>query len=193
VLKDGFIEKLVEKPQELISNLALVGLYYFVNPASLRKALDQLIEKDIRTRGELQLTDAIQLMIQDGEKITTFPVEGWYDCGKPETILSTNKILLDKNGSVKEFKNVVINRPVYIAEDVDIRNSVIGPYTTIDRGTIIESCIIKNSIIGRNSKVSQAVLKDSLIGDNTIIRGVIKNLTQETQQKLIFIKYTEVD
>lgn len=96
VLKDGFIKKLIEKPQEPVSNLALVGLYYFSDSGSLKTALNELVKKDIRTKGELQLTDAIQIMIEKGEKITTFPVEGWYDCGKPETLLSTNQYLLSK-------------------------------------------------------------------------------------------------
>jgi glucose-1-phosphate thymidylyltransferase len=80
VMQNGFIKTLVEKPQTLVSNLALVGLYYISNSDVLVKSLNQLVKKDLRTKGELQLTDALQIMIDMGEKITTFPVEGWYDC-----------------------------------------------------------------------------------------------------------------
>ena len=79
----------------------------------------------------------MQLMIEEGEKITTFPVEGWYDCGKPETLLSTNKYLINRNVvKIKPYKNVVINNPVFIADDAEVKNSVIGPYTTIDSGSV---------------------------------------------------------
>src|SRR3989304_10039914 len=101
VLENGYIKKLVEKPTTPVSNLALVGLYYIANSDALIKSLNNLVQKDIRTKGELQLTDALQMMLDDGEKIKTFDVNGWYDCGKPETLLSTNKFLLDKKSLTK--------------------------------------------------------------------------------------------
>jgi glucose-1-phosphate thymidylyltransferase len=176
VMENGYIKKLVEKPQTPISNLALVGLYYMKNAGSLTNALNKLVERDVRTKGELQLTDAIQIMIEEGEKITTFQVEGWYDCGKPETLLSTNQFLLDQKSVSKKFANVVINRPVYIAEDAEIIDSVIGPYTTIDSGCKISDCVIKNSIIGSDAEVSKSLLENSIIGNNSIIRGTFKKL-----------------
>ncbi len=186
VVKDGFIQKLVEKPQQPVSKLALVGLYYFNNPESLKIALNELVEKDIRTKGELQLTDAIQLMIDKGEKISTFPVEGWYDCGKPETLLSTNQYLLSKRDNSKEIKSVVINKPVFIAEDAVIKNSVVGPYTTIASGTTVEDSIIKNSLIGAGAKVSRAMLENSIIGDNSIIQGSFKRLNSGNSTEIDF-------
>jgi glucose-1-phosphate thymidylyltransferase len=186
VVKDGFIQKLVEKPQQPVSKLALVGLYYFNNPESLKIALNELVEKDIRTKGELQLTDAIQLMIDKGEKISAFPVEGWYDCGKPETLLSTNQYLLSKRDNSKEIKSVVINKPVFIAEDAVIKNSVIGPYTTIASGTTVEDSIIKNSLIGSGAKVSRAMLENSIIGDNSIIQGSFKRLNSGNSTEIDF-------
>ena len=176
VMENGFIKKLVEKPTTPISNLALVGLYYIANSDALVKSLNNLIEKNIRTKGELQLTDALQMMLDDGEKITTFDVNGWYDCGKPETLLSTNKFLLDQKSSTKKFANVVVNLPVYIADDAKIENSVIGPYATIDKGCIIKESVIKNSIVGTNSQVSKAMLNGSIIGNNTIVKGAFKRL-----------------
>lgn len=176
VMENGFIKKLVEKPTTPISNLALVGLYYIANSDALVKSLNNLVEKNIRTKGELQLTDALQMMLDDGEKITTFDVNGWYDCGKPETLLSTNKFLLDQKSSTKKFVNVVVNLPVYIADDAKIENSVIGPYATIDKGCIIKESVIKNSIVGTNSQVSKAMLNGSIIGNNTIVKGAFKRL-----------------
>ena len=186
VVKDGFIQKLVEKPQEQVSNLALVGLYYFNNAETLKSALTELVEKDIRTKGELQLTDAIQIMIEKGEKLTTFPVEGWFDCGKPETLLSTNQHLLSQKNHSKEFETVVINKPVFIANDAVIKNSVIGPYTTIASGTIIEDSIIKNSLIGSGAKVSKAMLENSIIGDNSVIQGAFKRLNSGNSTEIDF-------
>ncbi len=187
VMKNGFIEKLVEKPQTPVSNLALVGLYYIANSDSLVKSLNTLVEKDIRTKGELQLTDALQMMIENGEKITTFPVDGWYDCGKPETLLSTNQYLLDQKSVSKKFENnVVINRPVFIADDVEISNSVIGPYATIDKGSSIKECIIKNSIIGSKALVSKSLLDNSIIGNNSIIKGTFKRLNSGDSSEIDF-------
>ena len=186
VTENGFIKKLVEKPQTPVSKLALVGLYYVSDSKALTESLNKLIEKDIRTKGELQLTDAFQMMIDAGEKIKTFPVEGWYDCGKPETLLSTNRFLLDQKSVSKKFDNVVINRPVFIADDAEIKNSVIGPYTTIDKGSKIEDCIIKNSIIGANGFVSQSLLENSIIGNNSIIKGRFKKLNSGDSSEIDF-------
>ncbi len=186
IVEDNFIKKLVEKPQEPVSNLALVGLYYFNNAQSLKAALQELVEKDIRTKGELQLTDAIQIMIDKGEKITTFPVEGWYDCGKPETLLSTNQHLLSQTDNGRDIESVVINKPVFIAEDAVIRNSVIGPYATIASGTVVEDSIIRNSLIGAGAKVSKAMLENSIIGDNSVIQGSFKRLNSGNSTEIDF-------
>lgn len=186
VTENGFVKKLVEKPQQPVSNLALVGLYYMANSETLIKALNELVKKDIRTRGELQLTDALQIMIDNGEKVTTFPVEGWYDCGKPETLLSTNKFLLDQKDTSREFDNVVINKPVFIADDVKIENSVIGPYATLDKGCSIKDSIIRNSIIGSNAGVSKALLDNSIIGNNSIIKGTFKRLNSGDSSEIDF-------
>jgi glucose-1-phosphate thymidylyltransferase len=186
VMNDGFIKTLIEKPQTQVSNLALVGLYYIANSDMLIKSLNELVNKDMRTKGELQLTDALQIMIDMGEKITIFPVEGWYDCGKPETLLATNKYLLDLKSVCKHFDNVVIKHPVFIADDAQIENSVIGPYTTIDKGVKISECIIRNSIIGSKAIVNKIMLEDSLIGNNSIINGSLHKLNSGDSSELDF-------
>ncbi len=186
ILENGYIKKLVEKPQTYVSNLALVGLYYIANSGALVKSLNLLVEKDVRTKGELQLTDALQFMIDSGEKISTFPVEGWHDCGKPETLLSTNKFLLDQKSVGKKFDNVVINHPVFIAEDADIKNSVVGPYATIDKNCKIEDCIIRNSIVGSNAVVVKSLLENSIIGNNSVIKGNFTRLNSGDSSEIDF-------
>src|ERR1035437_6608421 len=186
VMENGYIKKLIEKPQTPVSNLALVGLYYISDSAALVSCLNQLVKNDVRTKGELQLTDALQIMIDSGEKITTFPVEGWYDCGKPETLLSTNQHLLDHKSACKVYPNVVINDPVFIADDVEIENSVIGPYATIDKESKISDCIIKNSIIGSKAIVNMSLLENSIIGNNSIIRGTFRRLNSGDSSEIDF-------
>ncbi|HEX2983193.1 MAG TPA: hypothetical protein VHO28_06580, partial [Ignavibacteriales bacterium] len=144
--------------------------------AKLAKCLNTLVEKDIRTKGELQLTDALQLLIDEGEAVTTFPVDGWYDCGKPETLLSTNQFLLDRTNTKKGFDSVVIIPPVFIAEGSVVKNSVIGPYATISEGSIITESIIKNSIIGPKAIIDKALLENSIVGGNAFIKGNFQRL-----------------
>ncbi len=186
VLKDSIVQKLVEKPQTPVSNLALVGLYYVSHKQALIDCLNELVEKDIRTKGELQLTDALQIMIDNGEKVKTFPVEGWYDCGKPETLLSTNQFLLNQKSHYKKLDNVVINEPVFVADDAEVSNSVIGPHTTIASGCKIKDCIIRNSIIDSNANVEKAMLDNSIIGRNVMVRGAFKRLNSGDSSEIDF-------
>ncbi len=168
---DGFITKLIEKPEHPTSNLAVVGLYYIKHPALLIECLDHNIRTNTRTKGEFQLTDALQAMIEQGEKFSTFPVEGWYDCGKPETLLSTNEKLLKSKSRYKEIFGCVINPPVYIAEDAEIENSIIGPYATIASKAVVKNSLVKNSIVGEQARVSSMLLNESIIGNNAVVIG----------------------
>lgn len=165
------INKFIEKPENPISNLAIVGLYQVVNSQRLVDALNELIEKNIRTRDEYQLTDALELMLQKGEKFTTFPVEGWYDCGKPETLLSTNKFLLEKYPAQKELPGSVIIPPCFVSQKATVENSIIGPYTSIADGAVVKDSIIKNSIISYAAKVVNTLLNDSIVGNEAEVYG----------------------
>lgn len=186
VVNNGNIKKLVEKPQEPVSNLALVGLYYVSDSSALIKSLNELVQKDVRTKGELQLTDALQMMINSGHKIGTFPVEGWYDCGKPDTLLATNHYLLDQKSVHRKFDDVVINEPVFIAEDAEISNSVIGPYATVDKGCKVEDSIVRNSIVGMHAQVSKSLLDNSIIGNNSVVKGSFKRLNSGDSSEIEF-------
>lgn len=169
---DGtFITRLVEKPEIPPSNSAIVGLYYITNPSLLKSCLDDLISHDRRNRGEYQLTDALQMMIDRGERFTTFPVEGWYDCGKPETLLATNRHLLDNNSAYSVRDKTVIIPPVFIADSAKIVNSVIGPYATVaENATVIDS-VLRNSIVSDGATVTSSLLEESIIGNHSIVRG----------------------
>jgi len=169
--RDGFITRLVEKPEKPASNLAVVGLYFIMDGRLLVRCLEDLVSQDIRTRGEYQLTDALQMMLERGERIKTFPVEGWYDCGKPETLLSTNRSLLEHHSTKRDIEGVVINEPVYISPSAVLSNCVIGPYTSIGDNATVESAVVKNSIIGSQARVSLILLENSIIGNESIVRG----------------------
>lgn len=186
VIKDGYVEKLVEKPKEPVSNLAIVGLYYITNPKLLAESLKKLMDENIKTRGEFQLTDALQIMVDRGEKMKVFDVQGWYDCGKPETLLSTNKFLLSQKSTKRDIGNVVINHPVFIAENAVIENSVIGPDTTIAENCRIVDSVIKNSIVGANSTVERSMLDSSIIGSNAIIKGNYKRMNAGDSSEIEF-------
>ena len=175
-MSEGFISKLVEKPDIPPSNLALVGLYYIQNPITLKECLNRLITENIRTRNEYQLTDALQMMIDRGEKFSTFHVDGWYDCGKPETMLSTNRYLLEHLNCEIEVNGAVIIPPVFIAPTAKISHSVIGPYTTIAERAEVTDSIVKNSIVGDNAIVSASVLDQSIIGNSAVVKGSFSKL-----------------
>ncbi len=169
-IKNGFITKLIEKPHTPHSDLAIVGLYSIKNTSELISSVNELIEKNITTNGEYQLTDAIQIMINHGEKISTFAVDGWYDCGKSETILSTNRILLRKIGHNNAIDGNLILPPVSISPKAKIITSIIGPFTTVDENTKIEDSIVRNSIIGKNANIEKATLDNSIVGNFAMIK-----------------------
>lgn len=178
---DGFISRVVEKPAIPKSNMALVGIYKIKETDFLFNCLKKIIEKVDRTQHhELSLTDALECMIQTGAKIKAFKVQNWFDCGKKETLLESNAILLKKFGgkvySQEKFENTIIIPPVSIGEGCDIRNSVIGPNVTIGDSTILNYTIVKDSIIGSFSKLYDVVLDDSLIGNDTGIKGETRSL-----------------
>ncbi len=175
-LVDGYISRLVEKPEHPTSHLAVVGLYFLRDGARLVSALDTLVEKNIRTRNEYQLTDALQLMIDGGEKFRIFNVDGWYDCGKPETLLSTNRSLLEKKSTSRPLPGVVINEPVYIAETAVLTNCVVGPYTSVGDGAEISHSIVRNSIIGEEAQVHHSLLEASIVGNGATVKGAYRRI-----------------
>jgi glucose-1-phosphate thymidylyltransferase len=185
-LSGGYISRLVEKPEHPATNLAVVGLYYIQHPEKLLKALNTLVEGDHRTKGEYQLTDALQMMIEGGEKFSTFMVDGWYDCGKPETLLSTNRHLLQQSPKNREIQGVVTIPPVYIASNAKIMNSIIGPFATIGEGAVVTDSIIRNSILGDESSATGVLLDNSIIGNNGSVKGGFKRVNAGDSSEVDF-------
>jgi glucose-1-phosphate thymidylyltransferase len=183
-MEGEFISRLIEKPEIPPTNLAIVGLYYIKHPRLLAECLTDLVENDRRTRGEYQLTDALQMMIERGEKFTTFLVDGWYDCGKPETLLETNRHLLDSRPLLREIPGVVINPPVHIAPTAMIENSIIGPYATIADGAQVRGAIVVDAIIGENAAVEQVMLRESIIGNDAVVRGTFNKINTGASSEL---------
>jgi len=187
VLKNDHIEKIVEKPDEPISNLALIGLYYIKNSSLMFHCLDELIKCNLRSKGEFRLADALGLMIKNGTKLNALEVDKWLDCGKPETLLSTNRYLLE-NGCNKEIKttNSVIIGPVYIEDKVKIENSIIGPNASIASGCVIKNSIVKDSIVGENAVIENAALNKSLVGDDALIKDAFKKINVGDNSEIDF-------
>jgi len=184
VVHDGKkVTKLVEKPVEPPSNLAIVGLYYIREARILKKAIRELIDKGITVKNEYQITDALQLMLNWGEPIETFQVDKWFDCGNPETLLATNKYLLQRNGDHRsEFKtnDSVIISPVYIGRNSQIERSVIGPYVSIGSGSRISNAIVQNSIVGDRAIIEKVLLSETLIGNRAEVVGFLNQINLGT-------------
>jgi glucose-1-phosphate thymidylyltransferase len=172
----GRVTLLVEKPERPGSNLAITGIYYFTHAAPLLGALEEIQRKDIRTKGEFQLTDAMELMVQHGETLTTFPVAGWYDCGKTETLLETNRILLDKRVGARAIAGSVVHAPVAIAATAVIENCIVGPHASVAAGARLRNAVVRDSIINENAVVEDILLEGSVIGENAVVRGAFKQL-----------------
>jgi glucose-1-phosphate thymidylyltransferase len=178
--EDGFISRVVEKPQIPKSNMALVGIYLIKETEQLFNCLDDNRRNLVKSRGEFSITDAIECMISHGARFQAFKVQNWFDCGKKETLLESNATLLKKFGGVisKEhhFENTIIIPPVSIAPGCDIKNSIIGPNVTIGERSNISYSVIKNSIIGSFANLSDIVLTKSLIGGDTEVKGESRSL-----------------
>lgn len=167
---NGFITKMIEKPsgpEVTLSKKAIAGLYYIKNSDKLLTSLDYIINNNVRTKEDYQLTDALQHMLDNGVKMIPFEIQNWFDCGIPETLLSTNKYLLDKyfkNAKHNVFPRSLIIPPVFIGNNCEISNSIIGPHATVGNGVSIKESIISNSTIGDHSTIVSSVLRDSIIG-----------------------------
>lgn len=170
---DGeWVVRLVEKPEVPTSNLAIVGLYYFPSAEGLGNALKTLIDNDIRTKGEYQLTDALQILIDKGDAMRTIPVDGWYDCGKPETLLETQRKLLDlEPGFQGKIQGSVIHPPVHLSEKVTIDGSIVGPYVTAEDGVIIRNTIVSDSILCRGAELDGCHITGSIVGVEAKVKG----------------------
>jgi glucose-1-phosphate thymidylyltransferase len=167
----GRVTRMVEKPEQPTSNLAITGVYYFTHARGLMDALAELQKRNVRTKGEFQLTDAMQLWVERGGELTTFPVEGWYDCGKTETLLETNRVLLDKRGGAVTVPGNVIHAPVVIGKGAVIENCILGPHVSVAAGARLRNAVVRDSIINDNATVEDILIEGSVVGGNAVVRG----------------------
>jgi glucose-1-phosphate thymidylyltransferase len=167
---NGFMTRIVEKPSEPISKLANIGLYYIRAVDALWQGIDHVLQAPAN-KGEYFLTDAFQWMIERGSRILTAEVGGWYDCGKLDTLLETNEILLRKGAANSpDFPGAVIRQPVLIEDGVTIERSTVGPNVTIERGTTIRDSILAHTIVGQRCDLSGVHLTQSMLGNQVVMR-----------------------
>jgi glucose-1-phosphate thymidylyltransferase len=177
----GHITRFVEKPDRPVSNMAVIGIYYLKDSRLMFECIDELIERDIQTKGEYYIADALQLMVDRGSRIVAPAVDTWEDCGTPEAIIQANRYLLEQASHGHEdtgfgAENVVTIRPVDVHPSARIQNSVIGPYASIAAGCRIEDAIIRDSIIDEGSIIVDTMLDQSLIGKEAYVKGRYRQL-----------------
>lgn len=172
--EQGFIQRVIEKPSTMENRLALIGAYYVKDAAKLMAACQELIDRDIKTKGEYYFADALNLMIDHGAKFKTERAEVWLDCGKPDAVLETNRYLLSHgqdNSAHWANGNCVIVPPVNIPPSAKIESSVIGPNASIGENCQIINSVIRESIVDSGAYVSDHVLANSLIGRDAVLMG----------------------
>lgn len=182
--EQNIITEFVEKPKEFVSDLAIIGIYYFKDGAYLKDELQYLLDNDIKDKGEYQLTNALENMKQKGSKFVPGKVDEWLDCGNKNATVHTNSRILEhiKNDEKLVHDSVIIEnsiiiQPCYIGENTKIVNSVVGPHTSIGANTSIQDSRISNTIIQTKSIISNQVIENSMIGSNTSISSSAKDLS----------------
>ncbi|HKS05832.1 MAG TPA: sugar phosphate nucleotidyltransferase [Gemmatimonadaceae bacterium] len=174
----GNMTKIVEKPKEPISKRANIGLYYIKNWKLLYEGIDHVLSRP-QNKGEWYLTDAFQYMIDKGAKLKVIDVAGWYDAGKIDTLLDTNRVMLEK-GRARRPANTngcTIVDPVYIEDGVTLEKSTIGPNVSISAGSTVRGSTIRESVIGAKTQITQCNIHASLIGDEVVLEGVNGSVT----------------
>jgi len=177
---DGRVTRLVEKPQDMANNLALVGLYYFRQSADLLAAIESQMERGAQLKGEYFLADAINIMLERGLAMRVESVGVWLDCGTPESLLETNRYLLDhgrdNSADAARRPEVLVVPPVYIDPSADVRQAVIGPHVTIGAGCVVGRSILHDSIVDAGASIVDTTLAQSLIGREARIVGRHRSL-----------------
>lgn len=188
---DNVITDFVEKPQYFVSDLAIIGIYYFKDGEYLKNELQYLIDNNIKEKGEFQLTNALENMKQKGTKFVPGKVDEWLDCGNYKATVYTNQRVLEfikselKTDSTLQNENSVIVQPCFIGKNVKLKNAVVGPHVSIGDNVEINQSIVSNSIIQSNTKIENTNIKDSMIGNHVKIK--------QQQQELSVGDYTELN
>ena len=180
----GIITEFVEKPPTFVSDLAIIGIYYFADGEYLRKEMQWLIDNDVRDKGEYQLTNAMENMKQKGARFKAGSVDVWMDCGNKNAMVDTNTKVLgylkgDKglvSNSLKSENSVVI-APCFIGDDVILTNSIVGPNVSIEKGTTVTGSVVRNSILRGMVRVQDSVVDNSMIGERASVTGRAMDLS----------------
>lgn len=173
---EGLVTQLIEKPSDISNNLAVVGMYYFKSGEDLLAAIDEQMQKGITLKKEFYLADAIDIMLKKGLRMRTQTVDEWLDAGLPETVLETNRKLLDKgrdnSKEVSQRAGVTVKPPVHVHSSATVENSTIGPYASIGAGCVVRNSTIEDSILESNVTVENSTLHASLLGERSRVAGV---------------------
>lgn len=166
--EDGWVKRMIEKPQDMEINLAVVGFYYFHNSQDLLSAIEEQMRRNLQLKGEFFLVDAVNIMLERGLRMRAEKVDVWLDAGTPEALLEMNRYLLENGRSNcrgdNPYPGSVIIPPVFIHPTAQVRNSIVGPHVSLGAGCLVETSIIRNSILEDEACVDGAVLEGSLIG-----------------------------
>ena len=181
---DGIITEFVEKPVEFVSDLAIIGIYYFADGERLRKEMQFLIDNDIKEKGEYQLTNAMENMKQKGARFKAGAVDVWMDCGNKNAMVDTNTKVL---GFLKDDKGMVspkatltgslVISPCFIGENVTLVNSIVGPNVSIETGAVITNSVVRNSIVRPSVQITDAVIDNSMLGERAVVTGKAMDLS----------------
>lgn len=170
------IVNVVEKPDHFVSDQAMVGVNLIRDSDLLFSCLNEIMTQNLRTRGEFQITDAFALMVKRGAHLHAFPVENWFDCGVTESLLETNRHLLERLDPAKAREGVILIPPVYVADSACVENSVVGPHVSVGENARITNSVIKDSIIGAGAQLAGCYLEQSLIGDHAVVETGARQL-----------------
>lgn len=178
------ITDFVEKPQQFVSDLAIIGIYYFKDGNYLREEIKYLLDNDLKDKGEYQLTNALENMKKKGTKFSPGQVTEWLDCGNKDATVYTNQRVLEfiKNepnliSTSSKLINTTIIQPCFIGEGVEVTNSVVGPHVSLGDNTKVVNSVVSNSIIQTNSKINSAVITNSMIGNYVEYKGEADELS----------------
>lgn len=188
----GVITDFVEKPATFVSDLAIIGIYYFKDGDYLKKELQYLLDNDIKEKGEYQLTNALENMKAKGTQFFPGKVTEWLDCGNKDATVYTNQRLLefDKGKPALKGKNIsiensIVIEPCFIGDNVKITNSIVGPHASIGANSIADNCIIKNSITQSSCKLSAANISNSMLGEGAEVKGKALDLSISDYTQII--------
>lgn len=177
---DQRITGFVEKPKTPVSDLAIIGIYFFKDGENLRNELQYLIDHNVRKGNEYQLTDALQNMMEKGLRFYSEPVEEWLDCGNKEATVQTHARVLEHQGhsvdADAKVEQSVIVPPCHIAAGAVISHSVVGPYVTVDAGSKIERSVVSDTIVQQNASIENTVLRHSMIGNEAYAQSEVRML-----------------